>query len=99
MKVYKKKLVKAINDVLCDICGNSCIIVADNVGPDFATLEACWGYGSKYDGTKYDIDICENCFTATIQFLRQHRAKHLNMDCNLPTPNAIDGQLYGINGL
>jgi hypothetical protein len=94
MKVYKKKLVKAVNDVLCDVCGNSCTIIPDNAGPDFATLEACWGYGSKYDGTKFDIDLCEKCFGMTIQFLKEHRNRYLNTDSTFSNHYPFNGQIY-----
>lgn len=96
MKIFKKKLVKSISDVLCDICGNSCTIIPDNFGPDFATLEACWGYGSKYDGKKFDIDICENCFTSTIKYLKEQRHKNFNNEpLNISGHCPFDGESYG----
>lgn len=96
MKIFKKKLIKSVSDVLCDICGNSCTIVQDNAGPDFATLEACWGYGSKYDGQKFDIDICESCFTDTIQYLKEQRHRNLNTKSSaILEHHPFDGESYG----
>ena len=46
MKTYKTETVEVIDDVLCDCCGESTTINT-NVGPDYATLEGCWGYGSE----------------------------------------------------
>jgi hypothetical protein len=77
MKTYKTKKVKVVEDVLCDCCGESTTNYADYVGPDYATLESCWGYGSYHDGTKYDIHLCETCFFDVINFLKEKRRKVL----------------------
>jgi hypothetical protein len=71
MKTYKKEYRKVEDKVYCDLCGHNCFV--DNFGSEYATLEAAWGYGSKYDGTKFDIHLCENCFDETLHFFRQKR--------------------------
>ena len=73
---YKKILKKVVDDVLCDVCGKS-TTRDENIGADFATLEASWGYGSPHDGTKYDIHLCENCFYDTLEYLRNKSYAHL----------------------
>jgi hypothetical protein len=78
MKTYKKKTVKVIDQVLCDCCGQSTTNI-EQIGPDYATLESCWGYGSPNDGVKYDIQLCENCFYDILKTIRQKRQKTLGI--------------------
>jgi len=76
MKTFKKKTVKVVDDVHCDCCGKSTTNY-NYVGPDYATLGSCWGYGSKHDGSKYNIDLCEGCFTEVLNFIKEKRRKVL----------------------
>lgn len=76
MKTFKDKTIKVIDDVHCDACGKSTTNYI-NVGPDYASIESCWGYGSKNDGTKYNIELCENCFFEVLNFIKQKRKKIL----------------------
>lgn len=75
MKTYKEKIVKVIDDVHCDVCGKSATTM--NIGPAWAELSACWGYGSIHDGYQYEIDICENCFVDVINFIKNKRKEVL----------------------
>jgi hypothetical protein len=72
MRTFKEEVRKVLSDVSCDICGKSTTNYKE-VGPDFATLESYWGYGSTNDGSKYEIHICESCFDETLNFLKQKR--------------------------
>jgi hypothetical protein len=72
MREFKEEIRKVLSDVSCDICGKSTTNYKE-VGPDFATLESYWGYGSTNDGSKYEIHICESCFDETLEFLKQKR--------------------------
>ena len=76
MKTWKKKSVKVVDDVRCDCCGASTTNISF-IGPDYATLESCWGYGSKHDGSKYNIDLCENCFFEVLNFIKNKRKEVL----------------------
>jgi len=76
MKTFKEELRTVVDDVLCDCCGKS-TNYTDYVGPDYASLESCWGYGSYHDGSKYDIHLCETCFFDVINFLKEKRQKVL----------------------
>ncbi len=67
---------RTVDDVHCDVCGKSTTNNI-NVGPDYATLESCWGYGSKNDGTKYHIELCETCFFEVLSFIKDKRKKVL----------------------
>lgn len=74
MKIFKSKKVKVLDEVICDVCAESC--KDDNFGNEHATLLADWGYASNQDGSKYSVDLCEKCFEKTMQFLkdtRQHK--------------------------
>jgi hypothetical protein len=72
MKTFEEKKIRVVQDVHCDICGKS-TTNNTNVGPDYATLESCWGYGSTHDGRKFGIDICESCFYEVLNFMKQKR--------------------------
>lgn len=75
MKTYKKKTVKVLDKIHCDCCGQSTDTM--NMGPSWASLEATWGYGCKYDGMEYNIDLCENCFVDVLDFIKDKRQKVL----------------------
>ena len=93
MKTYKKKTVKVVDQVLCDCCGQSTTNI-EQIGPDYATLESCWGYGSPNDGVKYDIQLCENCFYDILKTIRQKRQKVLG-PFNFPyEKDPLEGKRY-----
>ena len=71
MKIIEEKLSPVITDVLCDIC--SCSTTPPGGSAEFALLSAHWGYGSKHDGERYEINLCETCFFATLSYLRRQR--------------------------
>jgi hypothetical protein len=97
MRTYKEELRKVLSDVSCDICGKSTTNY-EPVGPDYATLESCWGYGSKNDGSKYSIDICESCFNETLEFLKQKRKSVLGPFKYVHDHDPLEGYEYGIGG-
>jgi hypothetical protein len=68
MKTYKKQYRKIEDKVYCDRCKTCC--TNDIFGSEYATLEALWGYGSKHDGEKYELQMCENCFFETLQWIK-----------------------------
>jgi len=76
MRTWKTKTIKTVDDVHCDACGKSTTNYND-IGPDYGTLESCWGYGSSNDGSKYNIDLCETCFFEVLTFLKEKRRKVL----------------------
>ena len=71
MKIFKSKKVQIVDEVVCDVCGESCKDL--NFGNEHATLTADWGYASKKDGERYSVDLCEKCFEKTVQFLQSIR--------------------------
>ena len=76
MRTYKEEIRKVLDDVSCDICGKSTTNYPD-VGPDYATLESYWGYGSQKDGSKYEVHLCESCFNDVIDLLKETRKRIL----------------------
>jgi hypothetical protein len=93
MKTFKEKKIRTVDDVHCDICGKSTTNTT-NVGPDYATLESCWGYGSKHDGSKYNIELCETCFFEVLDFIKKKRKEILG-PFQFPYSNdPLDGQQY-----
>lgn len=73
MKKIAQKTIEIIDDVECDICGKTCKDHIDNI--ESATLSAYWGYSSKKDGQSFEVDICENCFDKTLEFLAKLKGK------------------------
>lgn len=76
MRTFKEEIRKVLDDVSCDSCGKSTTIYKD-VGPDYATLESYWGYGSQKDGSKFEVHICESCFNDVINLLKEKRKRVL----------------------
>ena len=90
MRTFKEEIRKVLSDVSCDICGKSTTNYKD-IGPDYATLESYWGYGSNNDGSKYEIHICENCFDETLEFLKQKRKSILGTFSYPYSNDPLDG--------
>lgn len=77
MKTFKEKTVTVLDSVYCDICGLNCTI--EQVGSEYATLEALWGYGSRRDGEKFDIHICQDCFDDVLNWMIKQRKDYLGV--------------------
>ncbi|MGP9500534.1 MULTISPECIES: hypothetical protein [Halomonas] len=71
MKIIEKVEIDFVTDVMCDVC--LCSTRVANVGLEFATLQAHWGYGAKHDGERYELHLCESCFFGTVAYLKQER--------------------------
>lgn len=72
MRKYKKKLRPEVSDIICDICGKSCLSTCSMDDPgmaEYAVLEASWGYCSKKDGQQFRNEMCESCFDKVVAFL------------------------------
>ena len=53
-KFEKAGVDKVLSDIICDICGKSCI-------DEHSNWSANWGYSSHKDGETWDCDLCEDC--------------------------------------
>lgn len=71
MKITAMEKTESVNDVLCDVCGDSTRV--EGFGLQFGTLRASWGYGSAHDGERYEVDLYEACFFRTLLGLRRER--------------------------
>lgn len=65
MIIYKKELQETyvVENILCNKCGQSILEKCENY-PEYAKMEASWGYDSKKDMTEFSAHICENCCDA-----------------------------------
>jgi hypothetical protein len=73
MRKYKKVLRDALEDIVCDICGKTCLSdcsMEDPLMAEYATIEGVWGYCSKRDGEFYKCDMCESCFEKVENFIK-----------------------------
>ena len=61
MKTTAMEQTESVSDVLCDVCGDSTRV--EGYGLQFGTLRASWGYGSAHDGERYEVHLCEPCFS------------------------------------
>ncbi|XEG72426.1 hypothetical protein QA447_31225 [Pseudomonas sp. abacavir_1] len=71
MKIIGRVEIEAITDVKCDVC--SCSTRLDTSGFQFASIQAHWGFGTKHDGERYELHLCEDCFFGMIAYLKQER--------------------------
>lgn len=74
MKTYIEVTRKIEHQIYCDVCGDCCTKEYES---EYATLEALWGYFSKKDGDRFDIQLCEKCFDEIIDWMKQKRKIHL----------------------
>lgn len=51
---------------------------------------AHWGYGSKHDGERYELQLCEKCFFYALATLRKERADEFMFDENFD-PSTLEG--------
>ena len=51
---------------------------------------AHWGYGSKHDGERYELQLCEKCFFYALATLKKGRADEFMFDENFD-PSTLDG--------
>lgn len=92
MKVTEKVEVDAVTGVRCDVCLSS--TQAENGGPEFATLQAHWGYGSQHDGERYEVHLCEDCFFSTLAYFKQERrVQNLFSEDGCPGDLSANGEL------
>lgn len=86
MRKFKQDTCERLDEILCDICGESCKKEHDH---EYASLSATWGYDSNKDLLSHQIELCENCFDKTISFLKDIRTVSSDN-------NPLDGREYVI---
>ncbi|WP_284077689.1 hypothetical protein [Acinetobacter nosocomialis] len=57
---------------------------------EFGTLFAHWGYGSKHDGERYELQLCEKYFFYALVTLKKERADEFMFDEKFD-PSTLDG--------
>ena len=83
MEIKQLKQVEVVTDVVCDVCNQSTKL-------EFGTLSAHWGYGSKHDGERHELQLCEQCFFYALATLIKERADEFMFDENFD-PSTLDG--------
>ena len=78
---------ETVADITCDACCRSTRV--EGYGLQFGTLQAHWGYGSKHDGERYEVHLCEPCFFRALGGLRRDRMVNTMFDEN---PDTADGE-------
>lgn len=79
--------VETVVDITCDVCLQSTSV--EGYGQQFGTLQARWGYGSKHDGERYEVHLCELCFFRTLSALRRERMVNTMFD---EEPDTTEGE-------
>lgn len=83
MAIKQLNQVEVVADVLCHVCNQSMKL-------EFGTLSAHWGNGSKHDGKRYELQLCEKCFFYSFLTLKKVRADEFMFDENFD-PSTLDG--------
>lgn len=78
-KVLKEeKLVIQVTGIFCDICTKDCNTSKNEARmEEYALLSYQWGCGSKKDGEKGYLHICEECYDMIDKFIQEKKPKDL----------------------
>ena len=77
------------SDIHCAVCASNTRV--PDYGQQFGTLEALWGYGSKHDGERYCVHLCESCFFQALAYLREQRRINTLLD----DEQRMDDEVFG----
>lgn len=81
---------QSISDIHCAVCaGNTSV---PGYGQQFGTLATMWGYGTRHDGERYRVRLCESCFFQTLAYLREQRRIHTLFDDEQPAGDQVFGR-------
>ncbi len=69
---------ETVIDITCDVCCQSTRV--EGYDQQFGTLQAHWEHGSKHDGERYEVRLCEFCFFRTLSHLRRERMVNTMFD-------------------
>ena len=75
MIVVDKKMVEleVLTDVRCDRCRASCK-VNNTENFERASINAVWGYGSKWDGDCWSYEVCQDCAEELLEWMSSKKA-------------------------
>ncbi|NUT74145.1 hypothetical protein HNO86_03710 [Pseudomonas sp. C1C7] len=91
MKITGNIEIEAVTDVVCDVCLRSTRVTGG--GLQFATFQAHWGYGTKHDGERYELHLCETCFFQTRSYLKREQQ---TQNCFSDNEKAIASGDFGL---
>jgi len=78
-------------NIHCAVCGEATRV--PGYGQQFGTLQALWGYGSKHDGERYRVHLCEPCCFQTLAYLREQRRINTLFDDEKPADDQVFGRV------
>jgi hypothetical protein len=82
---------QTVSDIQCAVCTSSTSVLG--YGQQFGTLAARWGYGTRHDGERYNVRLCESCFFQTLAYLREQRRIHTLLDDEQPQDEQVFGRV------
>jgi hypothetical protein len=94
MKITGKVETEAVLDIVCDVCQFSTRVIGG--GLQFGTLQAHWGYGTKHDGERYELHLCEDCFFQAVANLKQDRRSQALFADDGRADRAMVGDDFGL---
>lgn len=94
MKITGKVEIESVMEVVCDVCQLSTRVTSGEL--QFATLQAHWGYGTKHDGERYELHLCESCFFQAVANLKQERRTQTLFSDDGRADRAIVGDEFGL---
>lgn len=94
MKIIGKVEIVSVMDVVCDVCQLSTRLTGG--GLQFATLQAHWGGGTKHEGERYELHLCESCFFQAMAQLKQERRTQTLFSDDGRADRAIVGDDFGL---
>lgn len=90
MKITGKVEIESV----IDVCQLSTLVTSGQL--QFATLQAHWGYGSKHDGERYELHLCEGCFFQAVANLKQERRTQALFSDDGRADRAFVGEDFGL---
>lgn len=82
---------QSISDIHCAVCTSNTRV--RGYGQQFGSLAALWGYGSKHDGERYRVHLCESCFFQALAYLREQRRIHTLFNDEQPADEQVFGRV------
>ena len=75
----KEMVVKKIIDkVVCNCCGKINVINNEYNMTDISPIDISFGYGSRFDLTTWEMDICDDCIEKWIKSFKHPIIEHEN---------------------
>ena len=57
---------EVVAEIICNCCGKT-IDAEHTIGSDINSFKIHFGYGSRFDMTSWEMDICDDCLEAWVK--------------------------------